>query len=90
MKKRILISFVILFCIMIMPIGVDAKERLGTCRYIVRDTDLQLDGFSVEEARDGDEALDKFQQEQFDLVIMDRDFNLVETIIGGKFVREKK
>lgn len=25
-----------------------------------------------------------------DLVIMDRDFNLVETIIGGKFVREKK
>ena len=32
---------------------------------------LQLDGFSVEEARDGDEALDKFQQEQFDLVIMD-------------------
>lgn len=45
MKKRILVSFVILFCIMIMPIGVDAKERLGTCRYIVRDTDLQLDGF---------------------------------------------
>lgn len=25
-----------------------------------------------------------------DLVIMDRNFNLVETIIGGKFVREKK
>ena len=39
-------------------------------RDVVREY-LQLDGFSVEEARDGDEALDKFQQEQFDLVIMD-------------------
>ena len=39
-------------------------------RNVVREY-LQLDGFSVEEARDGDEALDKFQQEQFDLVIMD-------------------
>ena len=45
MKKKVLVSFVILFFIMIMPIGVEAKERLGTCRYIVRDTDLQLDGF---------------------------------------------
>ena len=39
-------------------------------RDVVREY-LQLDGFSVEEARDGDEALDKFQQKQFDLVIMD-------------------
>ena len=39
-------------------------------RDVVREY-LELDGFSVEEARDGDEALDKFQQEQFDLVIMD-------------------
>lgn len=39
-------------------------------RDVVREY-LQLDGFSVEEARDGEEALDKFQQEQFDLVIMD-------------------
>ena len=39
-------------------------------RDVVREY-LQLDGFSVEEARDGDEALDKFQQQQFDLVIMD-------------------
>lgn len=45
MKKKVLVSFVILFCIMVMPIGVEAKERLGTCRYIVRDTDLDLDGF---------------------------------------------
>ena len=30
-------------------------------RDVVREY-LQLDGFSVEEARDGDEALDKFQQ----------------------------
>ena len=39
-------------------------------RDVVREY-LQLDGFSVEEARDGEEALDKFQQQQFDLVIMD-------------------
>ena len=39
-------------------------------RDVVREY-LQLDGFSVVEASDGDEALDKFQQEQFDLVIMD-------------------
>ena len=39
-------------------------------RDVVREY-LQLDGFSVVDAKDGDEALDKFQQEQFDLVIMD-------------------
>ena len=39
-------------------------------RDVVREY-LQLDGFSVVEASDGDEALNKFQQEQFDLVIMD-------------------
>ena len=39
-------------------------------RDVVREY-LQLDGFEVEEAKDGDEALDRFQQEQFDLVIMD-------------------
>ena len=34
MKKRILVSLIILFCIMIMPMGVEAKKKsLGTCDY---------------------------------------------------------
>lgn len=25
-----------------------------------------------------------------DLLIMDKDFNLIDTVVGGKFIREKK
>ena len=45
MKNKFLISFIIMFCIMIIPMGVEAKESLGTCRYIVHGNDLDLEDF---------------------------------------------
>ena len=47
MKKKVLISFIILFCIMVMPMGVEAKKKsLGTCDYRINVNQLGLGTFS--------------------------------------------
>ena len=46
MKNKFLISFIIMFCIMIIPMGVEAKESLGTCEYEVNINELKLGNFS--------------------------------------------
>ncbi len=46
MKKKLLIPFIIVFCIMLMPIGVEAKESLGTCNYSIDVGELGLGNFN--------------------------------------------
>lgn len=44
-KTKYLAFFLIFVGFLIIPSNVQAKESLGTCRYIVHDSNLQLDGF---------------------------------------------